>query len=88
MRSTAAASDVLREGLAAIETEFALPAAFPAEVDAAAAAATADLSGRVDLRAIPFVTLDPAASTDLDQAFAITADGADLAVEHVYLLFS
>lgn len=82
MRSTAAASDVLREGLTAIETEFALPTAFPAEVDAAAAAATADLSGRVDLRTIPFVTLDPAASTDLDQAFAITGDGSDLILSY------
>ena len=57
-----------------------VPAAFPAEVLRAAeqaAAQSLSTTDRADLRAIPFLTLDPAASTDLDQAMHLerTADG-------------
>ena len=65
----------LASGLAAIRTEFAVPAAFPPAVLAAAEAARAE-GERVDRTAIRFVTLDPAASTDLDQAFALEAIGS------------
>lgn len=66
-------------GLAAIRAELQLPANFPPEVDAAARAAIArPLTDHVDRTALPFVTLDPASSTDLDQAFAIEAAGSDL----------
>ncbi len=63
---------VLDEGLAAIRTEFQLPPAFPPDVMAAAGQAAARTpADHVDRTDRPFVTLDPASSTDLDQAFAI-----------------
>ena len=33
-------------------------------------------------RTMPFVTLDPATSTDLDQAFSIEASGSDLLLHY------
>lgn len=69
----------LGDGLAAIRVQFQLPAGFPPEVQAAAAAAARRLPvGYSDRTAVPFVTLDPISSTDLDQAFAIEPSGADL----------
>lgn len=55
----------------------AVPQSFPAEVLAAAEEAAADpaLGQRQDLTSIPFVTLDPATSTDLDQAMHLERDG-------------
>jgi exoribonuclease R len=55
-----------------------LASSFPAQVEAEAAAAAArpvDRSARVDLTDVAFATLDPASSTDLDQAFALAMDG-------------
>jgi exoribonuclease R len=75
----------LSEGLAAIRAQFQLPAAFPAPVLEAAAAAAAvrqPLTGYADRTAIPFVTLDPISSTDLDQAFGIEASGSDLILRY------
>jgi len=73
----------LTEGLAAIRAQYHVPADFPPEVLAAAdAAATRAPAAHVDRTAIPFVTLDPAASTDLDQAFAIEAAGGDLLLRY------
>lgn len=69
------------DGLRAIRTELRVPDVFPAEVERAAAAAAARTfptgSDRADRRDIPFVTIDPAGSTDLDQAYHATrtADG-------------
>lgn len=62
-----------------IRDEFELPSAFPAEVLAEAdviASAPID-SGRVDLTDVPFVTIDPPGSRDLDQAMCLSpnADG-------------
>ncbi|WP_448630566.1 RNB domain-containing ribonuclease [Cellulomonas soli] len=61
----------VREGLAAVRTELAVPAAFPPEVTAAARA-VAEHAGTpptaVDATHVPFVTIDPAGSMDLDQA--------------------
>lgn len=55
-----------------IRREFSLPEDFPQEVHHAASAATDRLpEDRVDLRDIPFVTIDPAGSMDLDQAVHI-----------------
>jgi exoribonuclease R len=52
-----------------IRTDLKVPAAFPPEVEAAAAeAVAAPLLPTLDLTDIPFFTIDPPGSTDLDQA--------------------
>jgi exoribonuclease R len=83
MRAIADPSNALGRGLASIRSEFQVPGSFPPAVLAAAEEASrrppsdhADRTGR------PFVTLDPASSTDLDQAFAIERDGADLLLHY------
>lgn len=69
---------LLAEGLAAIRAQFRVPGGFPAEVEAAAEAAAArPLTEHVDRTDMPFVTLDPASATDLDQAFALEPAGGD-----------
>ena len=69
----------LTAGLAAIRAQYQVPQDFPAHVLAAAdLAAVRPLVDHADRTAIPFVTLDPATSTDLDQAFWIDQSGADL----------
>jgi exoribonuclease R len=69
----------LSQGLAEIRAQFAVPAEFPADVIAEAEAAAAKpVAGRADWTGKNFATLDPATSTDLDQAFAIERSGADL----------
>ncbi|MCY7339254.1 MAG: RNB domain-containing ribonuclease [Sphingomonas bacterium] len=74
---------VLAAGLAAIRLQFQVPAHFPPAVVAAAEqAARRPLSAHRDRTDERFVTLDPASSTDLDQAFAIEADGADLILHY------
>jgi exoribonuclease R len=74
---------LLAEGLAAIRGQFKVPDGFPAEVDAAAkAAARRTPSEHVDRTAMPFVTLDPASSTDLDQAFSIEQAGGDILLHY------
>lgn len=73
----------LAAGLASIRTEYQVRPDFPAEVLAAAtAAARKPLTDHRDRTAIRFVTLDPASSTDLDQAFAIERDGNDLILRY------
>jgi exoribonuclease R len=73
----------LGEGLAAIRTQFQLPGAFPPNVELAAeSAAKQPLSDHIDRTQIPFVTLDPTSSTDLDQAFAIEQSGGDLILRY------
>ena len=73
----------LGEGLAAIRTQFQLPGPFSAEIEAAAkSAAEQPLSDHVDRTDVPFVTLDPLSSTDLDQAFAIEQSGSDLILRY------
>jgi len=70
---------VAGHGLDAIRAELDVPEAFPPEVLAeaeAAAAAPLDVGDRADRRDLPMATIDPEGSTDLDQAFAIEADGA------------
>ncbi|GAA2174569.1 RNB domain-containing ribonuclease [Agrococcus versicolor] len=65
----------LTAALAAIRDDLGADAAFPASVEAEAArSATRPLEG-VDRTDVPFVTIDPEGSTDLDQALAIEADG-------------
>lgn len=74
---------LLSEGLAAIREQFKVPATFPPPVLAAAeAAARRAPDQHADRTAMPFVTLDPATSTDLDQAFTIEAAGSDLLLHY------
>lgn len=76
-------ANALRHGLAAIRTEFQVPTAFPPEVIAAAEdAARRAPDAHADWTARPFVTLDPASATDLDQAFHIEAAGGDLILHY------
>lgn len=83
MKTIADPAGALGEGLAAIRRQYDVPAAFPPEVLAAAdAAAGRTAADHADRTARPFVTLDPAGATDLDQAFAIEAAGADLLLHY------
>jgi len=73
----------LAQGLDAIRAEFQVPTAFPAEVEVAAReAARRTPDAHVDRTDRAFVTLDPATSTDLDQAFSIEAAGADMLLHY------
>ena len=67
----------------AIAEEFSVPTDFPADVTAHAAAAHDRYAeSRRDARDIPFVTIDPAGSKDLDQAVFIEARGAGYRVHY------
>jgi exoribonuclease R len=78
MKSLLDPDRLLGDGLSAIRQQFSVPAGFPDEVEQAAQAAAQRVpSDHVDRTNWPFVTLDPASATDLDQAFAIEAAGAD-----------
>lgn len=63
-----AAQTELASALAALRAELDAPQEFPAAVLEEAAAATAP-TPELDLRDVPFATLDPEGSRDLDQAF-------------------
>jgi exoribonuclease R len=74
---------ILAGGLAAIRGEFQVPGGFPPEVLAAAETAAKRVPNEhADRTDRPFVTLDPASSTDLDQAFAIERAGNDLLLHY------
>ncbi len=66
--------DELVARLREIREELELPTSFPAEVEAEARAAVASPPD-VDLTSIPFITIDPPTSTDLDQALHLERDG-------------
>jgi exoribonuclease R len=73
----------LSKGLAEIRAQFKTPTGFSPEVLAAAEKAAKRVpDSHVDRTAIPFVTLDPAASTDLDQAFYIETSGQDFLLHY------
>jgi VacB/RNase II family 3'-5' exoribonuclease len=73
----------LSSGLAAIRSQFAVPSTFPEGVCSAAERAAAQpLVGRADWTDRDFVTLDPATSTDLDQAFLIEREGNILVLHY------
>ena len=83
MKALADPGNALGRGLAAIRAQFGIPEGFPADVQAEAeAAAKRGPTGHVDRTSLPFVTLDPATSTDLDQAFTIEASGSDLLLHY------
>ena len=74
---------LLSDGLAAVRAQFQVPADFPPAVLAAAQrAAQRTPSAHVDRTDQAFVTLDPAPSTDLDQAFALESANADLLLHY------
>lgn len=74
---------LLADGLAAIRAQFRVPRGFPPDVIAAAEGAAQRAPGQhADRTQVPFVTLDPASSTDLDQAFAIELAGVDLLLHY------
>ena len=75
--------NLLADGLSSIRAQYHVPDSFPPDVLAAAQqAALRPPSEHQDRTAVPFVTLDPASSTDLDQAFHIEAAGADLILHY------
>ncbi|MFZ4718131.1 MAG: RNB domain-containing ribonuclease [Ilumatobacteraceae bacterium] len=83
MRSLRDTTHALDSGIAAIRHQHDVPAEFPAEVLAAAeAAARREPTEHVDRTDVPFVTLDPEHSTDLDQAFSIAVAGDDLLLQY------
>jgi VacB/RNase II family 3'-5' exoribonuclease len=83
MKTLVDPSRALADGLAAIRAQYRVPADFPPEVLAAAEAAAGRVPDEhVDRTGRAFVTLDPATSTDLDQAFAIEASGSDLLLHY------
>jgi exoribonuclease R len=83
MKALADPDNALKRGLAAIRVKFQVPDSFPPEVLAAAdQAAQRAPTEHADRTALPFVTLDPASSTDLDQAFAIERAGNDILLHY------
>jgi exoribonuclease R len=83
MKSLTDPSQALATGLSKIRTEFHVPDGFPPNVMALAQRAARRVpSQHADRTAMPFVTLDPATSTDLDQAFSIEASGSDLLLHY------
>lgn len=64
---------VLREGLRRLRASLGVPGGYPAAALAEAErAATSPVLPERDLTDLPFVTLDPEGSTDLDQAFQLS----------------
>lgn len=83
MKALVDPTNALSRGLAAIRSQFNVPDAFPPDVIAAAnIAALRAPTEHADRTALPFVTLDPASSTDLDQAFTIERSGNDLLLHY------
>jgi len=83
MKAIVDPTHALARGLALIRTQFRIPETFPpavlTEAETAAGRTPVDHVDRTDM---PFVTLDPASSTDLDQALAIDRAGQDLLLHY------
>ncbi|NKG20403.1 RNB domain-containing ribonuclease [Paeniglutamicibacter terrestris] len=78
-----ARSTSLEQALEALETEFEVRATFPAEVLAEAERAIKDFElPAIDRRDIELVTIDPASSTDLDQALHLERSGQGYVVHY------
>lgn len=74
---------LLAAGLADIRKQFDVPDSFPPEVLAAAETAAGRIPvDHADWTDRHFLTLDPASSTDLDQAFAIERSGSDILLHY------
>ncbi|MFD4420419.1 RNB domain-containing ribonuclease [Agromyces sp. NPDC058484] len=81
--AASAAQSELAAALAALRAELDLPIEFPPEVLAEAeAAASATPAPEVDRRDLPFVTIDPAGSRDLDQALHLARNTRGYAVHY------
>src|ERR1700710_2789087 len=73
----------LTRAFAEIRTTLKIPSAFPAEVeDAAREAAAHPQLPSVDLTDVPFFTIDPPGSTDLDQAMHLERSGKGYRVRY------
>ncbi|MDI2128592.1 RNB domain-containing ribonuclease [Yinghuangia seranimata] len=74
----------LRAGFAALRADLRLPDGFPREVlaEAAGAAAAGPRFTGHDATDLPFVTIDPADSTDLDQAMHLARHGSGYRVHY------
>lgn len=79
MRIHKEAQRALKLGIDSIVEQFQLPRSFSPEIESEAARASSGFQlqdgNRRDLTGLPFVTLDPTTSTDLDQAFYLEEDG-------------
>lgn len=85
VRADDASASLLAAGLASLRHENKVPVGFPDDVLQTAADAARrplDTEARRDLTDLGFVTLDPASSTDLDQAFWIDRDGSDVLLHY------
>lgn len=77
------AGATLRDGIATIQQEMGVSAQFSPEVEAAAAAAAAaPRLPDLDLKDLPFVTIDPASARDLDQAMFLERHGDGFRVHY------
>jgi len=76
-----AAQSELAAALAALRAELDAPVDFPPAALAEAETVVPPLP-ELDLREVPFATLDPAGSRDLDQAFHLERDGAGYQVRY------
>ncbi|MFD0021577.1 RNB domain-containing ribonuclease [Streptomyces sp. NPDC058382] len=70
LHMTGAAGTPLRAALRGLRTELGLPGDFPPDVlaEATEAAGNPEIAGHEDATELPFLTIDPPTSTDLDQA--------------------
>ncbi|WP_078713304.1 RNB domain-containing ribonuclease [Agreia bicolorata] len=83
LRLTTSADDRLATAIAAIRTDLDLPAAFSASVELEAQrAVAANPLPHLDLTDVPFITIDPEGSTDLDQAVQIERLGEGYLVRY------
>ncbi|MET8522059.1 RNB domain-containing ribonuclease [Nocardioides sp. NPDC004968] len=77
------AATTLRDGIAALQAELGVTAEFPPEVEEAAGAAAANPRlPELDRTDLPFVTIDPETSMDLDQALHLVRDGDGYVVHY------
>jgi exoribonuclease R len=76
LRSTASSDGELAAAFASLRSQLELAAAFPADVEAEAQRMSAAVVlPTPDQTDIPFITIDPEGSTDLDQALYLEKDG-------------
>jgi exoribonuclease R len=77
------AAATLRSGIDAIQQELSVSEQFPPEVEAAARSAAANPRlPELDRTDLPFVTIDPAESMDLDQALHLERTGSGYTVRY------